>query len=187
MSVEELKEKAKKYFEDEGISKALIQTYYELRHYSTWDKNQPNKDWNIGVENIEEEKIDLIKDSKKRHSDWLMSGVIENIQFKIGGYNYSTFYDIEDYISSYAVVRFYLANRLVIEATYENLRVDLYDVDYYTQYRLKSVEEFHNQPEIKILLSKINSLIAEKDRRNSEKAQKNKEEREKEEGKKFTF
>jgi len=182
MYFEDQKKKAKSFLEINGISKLLINAYLEIQHYGSWVINQKNKDWNIGLTKIKNEKLNSIKIKQRDpYSIDLVSAQLLDIDFKIGGYRYSISAPFGDDYWIYQVVLFYIGDKLVIEAEYEDTGRD-YSLP--SDYKLVSVEEFHNQPEIMILLSEIDRLIVYKEKAEEQKEIDKLEEKYKD---KFTF
>ena len=172
MTAEEMKKKAKEFLEREGIADLLIEARFEMESYAAWDKNQPDKEWNCGVTDIREEVFEPINRRGRPYLEWLISAKLMGINFKIGGYRYSHSSWSGEKFWCYEVLFLFIGERLVIEAEYEDTGKDSLP----WHYKLETVEEFHNMPEIKTLLSEIALLIKEKEARREEKARQENEE-----------
>ena len=152
-----LSDKAKSRLEGKNLDVYLITIYYGLRYYPNWISNPQNgsgnnlsniKKWCININDIE---IETLKGWGKNidYDIDLVKAKISGVQFKIGGVEYKNGGFEKNRIL------FFFGDKIVIDV--------IVDMEYCQRLgrfgEIRSVEEYHESPEIVDILIKLNDEV----------------------------
>lgn len=158
MSNIELQKKALQFLKDKGWDHLLIKAYLEVQYYPSWStRDDFEKSWNIGLKNVRGEERHL-RVGYGGEDVVFCVGELNGIQFKIGGgLVFSSMPDGESYVT--LPLELHLDNKLVLAVRYV---ADDSDPILPSDYSLVTVEEFHNDDRINVLLQEISLAIEHK-------------------------
>lgn len=155
MDVKEAKQRALRLMREKGMDLTLIKTYQAIKHYPSWaERDDFNEKWNIGLGDISGEEVTLevgyLKDCCR-----LTVAEIDGVKFKIGGF---AKFDVMPDGSSLDMeaVALYVDGKCVIAALYSRNGVDAILP---SDFRLSSVEEFHQSAVAEQVLQSVSNLI----------------------------
>ena len=150
MSNLELQKKAENFIKEKKWDLHLIDLFLNTQHFSSWINRDNFEEYNFGLTDISflEKEIEL-KHSKKNIE--FLRAKFDDINFMIGG-DFDSFSTPDDSYYAIQTVILYLEENIVMNIRYEQPNLDYLSLA--NQYKVWSVEEFHNHQSLNDLLTK---------------------------------
>lgn len=155
ISPSELQEKAERLLSERGWDQFLARVSYEAKGFAS-----PQVDFDIGLSNARRIEKTLQVGCVKEQAQFLCA-TFECINFEIGTYtSLGSFPDGETYRSEY--VELIIADKTVLAVRYSVSTGELFTN--YQNYRISSVEEFHDEETIEPLLRGLYERLLQRER-----------------------
>lgn len=153
MSIEEMREKAKRLMIERNWDSLLIEAYETTKGFVGQSVREDfESELNIGVSNIKGLKRNIEVSYGLVETEFL-TGTIANINFQLGGaFDYSDEPDGDALTTAY--ISLFIDEVRVLAVCFS---FDCYEADSSKQFSLRSVEEFHQHPSIEPLLQSIHA------------------------------
>ncbi len=167
MSNIDLQKKAENFIKEKKWDFYLIDLFLNTNHFHAWIKHDNFDDYNFGLSNLSFSSKEIVFKYDSKNIDFLHAK-FEGINFSVGGYEESISLP-DDYLRLLTVFLF-IDEKIVMNVRYKEPHYEYTSLS--SEYKIFSVEEFHNHQSLNDLLSKTSEANKQKDKERDRKRRK---------------